>query len=116
MYSYFDRLQIYDLESLLADSGDIYDTRITGGRVGVYQFGQGVILWSDLRIQCLPSENKALYLDGIDDYVTITNISHLDIYRRYFLFYLGLGVRHEIITQPKHAIPCTLMLGVPNVH
>jgi hypothetical protein len=43
MYSYFYRLQIYDLESLLADTGDIYDTRITGGRVGVYQFGQGVV-------------------------------------------------------------------------
>lgn len=93
MYSYFDRLQIYDLESLLADSGDIYDTRITGGRVGVYQFSQGVVLWSDLRIQCLPSENKALYLDGIDDYVTVTNISHLNIYRRYCLFYFWLYIR-----------------------
>ena len=73
---------MYDINSLLADSGDIYDTSITGGRVGVYQFGQEVVLWSDLKVQCLPRENKALYLDGIDDYIVLTNISHLNIYRR----------------------------------
>lgn len=73
---------MYDVNSLLADSGDIYDTSITGGRVGVYQFGQESVLWSDLKVQCIPKDNKALYLDGVDDYIVLTNITRLDIYQR----------------------------------
>ena len=77
------RFQLYDVESLMVDSGDIYDTSYNGGRVGVYQFGQKTTLWSDLKVQCLSRENKALYLDGVDDHVELTNISSLDIYKRY---------------------------------
>ncbi|CAC5415336.1 THBS2S [Mytilus coruscus] len=62
------RFQLYDVNSFLADSGDIYDTSITGGRVGVYQFGQESVLWSDLKVQCLPRENKALNFIAINSF------------------------------------------------
>lgn len=73
---------MYDVGSLLVDSGYIYDTSITGGRVGVYQFGQQT-LWSNLKVQCLARKIKAMYFDGVDDYVTLTNISTLNIYKRF---------------------------------
>ena len=73
---------MYDVKSLLVDSGYIYDTSITGGHVGVYQFGQQT-LWSNLKVQCLERQNKAMYFDGVDDYVMLTNISTLNIHKRF---------------------------------
>jgi Thrombospondin C-terminal region. len=36
----------------MSDSGYIYDISYTGGRVGLYTFGQGNVVWSNLGIQC----------------------------------------------------------------
>ncbi|XP_052067581.1 uncharacterized protein LOC127706896 isoform X1 [Mytilus californianus] len=98
------RFQLYDVNSLLADSGDIYDTSITGGRVGVYQFGQESVLWSDLKVQCLPRENKALYLDGVDDYIVLTNITRLDIYQS---FSIGLWIKIDSLAAGDMPLFCT---------
>jgi hypothetical protein len=73
---------MYDVKSLLADSDYINDTSITGGRVGVYQFGHQT-LWSNMKVHCLERQSKAMYFNGVDDYITLTNISTLDIYKRF---------------------------------
>ncbi|XP_071121965.1 uncharacterized protein [Mytilus edulis] len=73
------RFQLYDLTSVLADSGDIYDTRITGGRVGVYQFGQQMSLFSNINLHCIDRQNMAMKFNGIDNYVSITNVTQLKI-------------------------------------
>jgi hypothetical protein len=54
---------MYDVKSLLADSGYINDTSITGGRVGVYQFGHQT-LWSNMKVHCLERQSKAMYFNG----------------------------------------------------
>ncbi|XP_053385183.1 uncharacterized protein LOC123535929 [Mercenaria mercenaria] len=64
-------LQIYQGTSLVCDSGDLYDSTITGGRVGVFQFGEFPVIWSDLKVNCLDHTNQGLYLDGTDDYVEL---------------------------------------------
>ena len=64
------------------DSGDIFDTTITGGRVGVFQFAQQMALWSDLKVRCLDRENKALHFNGTADYVSLIEFGSLGIYHR----------------------------------
>lgn len=82
LFSPLSRLKVYDVNSLLIDSSDIYDTSITGGRVGVFQFGQQMPLWSDLKVECLDRESLALYFNGSGDYVSLTDIGSLGIYHR----------------------------------
>ncbi|XP_006823110.2 uncharacterized protein LOC100367144 [Saccoglossus kowalevskii] len=36
----------------ITDSGEIYDTAISGGRLGVFQFAQPNIIWSKLKYKC----------------------------------------------------------------
>ena len=38
--------------TVLADSGDVYNTQITGGRLGMIVFGQQNVLWSGLDARC----------------------------------------------------------------
>jgi thrombospondin 2/3/4/5 len=37
---------------MVADSGNIYDTTLRGGRLGVFCFSQEMIIWSDLVYRC----------------------------------------------------------------
>ncbi|XP_055855826.1 cartilage oligomeric matrix protein-like [Episyrphus balteatus] len=46
------RLGIYDGDKLVADSQNIYDSTLQGGRLGVYCFSQELITWSNLVINC----------------------------------------------------------------
>jgi len=46
------RLRIYEGENLVADSGNIYDSTLKGGRIGVFCFSQEMIIWSDLVYRC----------------------------------------------------------------
>ncbi|WAR21985.1 TSP3B-like protein [Mya arenaria] len=62
---------VYQGTSLLVDSGDLYDSAITAGRVGVLQFGEFPVTWSNLRVNCLGHTNQALYFDGVDDNVML---------------------------------------------
>ena len=39
-------------ENLVADSGNIYDSTLKGGRIGVFCFSQEMIIWSDLVYRC----------------------------------------------------------------
>jgi len=37
---------------VLTDSGDVYDTTLTGGRLGMLVFGQQDVIWSRLEARC----------------------------------------------------------------
>lgn len=47
------RLKLQQGETVLADSGYLYDTTLTGGRLGVYTHGQANVIWSRLTAKCL---------------------------------------------------------------
>ena len=42
------RLRIFEGENMVADSGNIFDGTLKGGRLGVFCFSQEMIIWSDL--------------------------------------------------------------------
>ncbi|GBM35139.1 Thrombospondin-4-B, partial [Araneus ventricosus] len=46
------RLRIFEGENMVADSGNIFDNRLKGGRLGVFCFSQESIIWSDLVYRC----------------------------------------------------------------
>lgn len=74
------------------NSGDIYDSSITGGRLGVFVFEQPKVQWSYLVAKCMDNQNEALYLDGVDDYVEISNITALGLEERFRVFSLLASV------------------------
>lgn len=46
------RLRIFEGDKVVADSGNVFDTTLKGGRLGVYCFSQEMIIWSDLVYRC----------------------------------------------------------------
>lgn len=46
------RLQIYEKDRKVTDSGNIFDKTLHGGRLGVFCFSQEMIVWSDLAYRC----------------------------------------------------------------
>ena len=36
----------------MLDSGDVFNTAIAGGKVGVLTFGQSNVIWSNLLVTC----------------------------------------------------------------
>ncbi len=77
------RVKIHDGTQIIVDSGDVYDHTILGGRIGVITFNQTAPIWSDIIARCVPPENKALYLNGVDGYVPLRTVQDLHIERRY---------------------------------
>ncbi|XP_053693296.1 cartilage oligomeric matrix protein [Sabethes cyaneus] len=55
------RLRVFDGEKMVADSGNIYDTTLKGGRLGVFCFSQEMIIWSDLVYRCNDNVPEAIY-------------------------------------------------------
>ena len=45
-------MQVKQGEAVLTDSGDVYDTTLTGGRLGMLVFGQQDVIWSRLEARC----------------------------------------------------------------
>ncbi|XP_060555809.1 uncharacterized protein LOC132716530 [Ruditapes philippinarum] len=72
-------IKVYRGYTLMVDSGSIYDSSISGGRLGVLQFGDMSVIWSNLRAECLDHINQALHFDGIDDFVTLDDVFTLQI-------------------------------------
>lgn len=46
------RLWIYEGSDLVADSKNIFDSTLKGGRLGVFCFSQEMIIWSNLWYKC----------------------------------------------------------------
>ena len=69
----------------MVDSGALYDGSITGGRVGVVQFGNFPVIYSNLRVECQDHINMALHFDGIDDFVTLESVAEMEVEERYVL-------------------------------
>lgn len=55
------RLKFYDGTKLVADSGNIFDTTLQGGRLGVYCFSQAMIIWSNLVYKCNDKISQEVY-------------------------------------------------------
>ena len=51
-FPFYCRVRVKQGLTVLADSGDIYDTTITGGRLGMMVFGQQDVIWSRLEARC----------------------------------------------------------------
>lgn len=48
----FYRVRFFEGIEMVADSGNIYDSTLRGGRLGVYCFSQESVIWSDLVYRC----------------------------------------------------------------
>ncbi|BFZ01488.1 hypothetical protein BsWGS_04527 [Bradybaena similaris] len=46
------RVLLFEEANLVADSGNIFDSTLKGGRLGVFCFSQEMIIWSDLVYRC----------------------------------------------------------------
>ncbi|GIY61896.1 cartilage oligomeric matrix protein, partial [Caerostris extrusa] len=57
------RLRIFEGENMVADSGNIFDNKLKGGRLGVFCFSQESIIWSDLVYRCNEAVPAAVYYD-----------------------------------------------------
>ena len=73
---------MFDVNQTLMDSGDLYDTTISGGRLGVFVFNQTRVTWSNLVARSIGCENEALLFDGSEDYVELADIKTLQVKRR----------------------------------
>ncbi|XP_074619052.1 uncharacterized protein LOC141877910 isoform X2 [Acropora palmata] len=73
------RVQVKQGLKVLADSGDLYNTQITGGRLGMIVFGQQNVIWSGLDVRCSDRVNRALQFDGVDDHVLLPSIHSLGL-------------------------------------
>ncbi|KAK2566477.1 Cartilage oligomeric matrix protein [Acropora cervicornis] len=71
------RVRIKQGEKVLTDSGNIYNTLLTGGRLGMIVYGQHDVIWSRLEARCFDRVNQALMFDGLDDHVTLASIHDL---------------------------------------
>ncbi|ELU16244.1 hypothetical protein CAPTEDRAFT_153142 [Capitella teleta] len=79
------RLRVTQGTHEIMNSGDLFDFSITGGRLGLFVFGQPNVQWSNIVARCVDNQNEALYLDGIEDYVQISNISSLQLLESFTL-------------------------------
>ncbi|XP_055688217.1 cartilage oligomeric matrix protein [Lutzomyia longipalpis] len=55
------RLRIFEGEEMVADSGNVFDSTLKGGRLGVFCFSQEMIIWSDLVYRCNDNIPETIY-------------------------------------------------------
>ena len=55
------RLRIFEGENMVADSGNVFDHSLKGGRLGVFCFSQEMIIWSDLVYRCNDHVPETIY-------------------------------------------------------
>lgn len=55
------RLRIFEGDDMVADSGNVFDSTLRGGRLGVFCFSQEMIIWSDLVYRCNDHVPEAVY-------------------------------------------------------
>ncbi|XP_051160772.1 cartilage oligomeric matrix protein-like isoform X1 [Leptopilina boulardi] len=57
------RLKLYNGNELIADSKNIYDNTLKGGKLGVYCFSQENIIWSNINYKCRETVSEEIYRD-----------------------------------------------------
>ncbi|XP_076182349.1 thrombospondin [Ptiloglossa arizonensis] len=57
------RFNLYQGKDLMADSGNVYDSTLQGGRLGVYCFSQEKITWSNLMYSCKETVPQSVWDD-----------------------------------------------------
>jgi syndecan 4 len=72
-------VQFYEGSTKVVDSGNVYDTDYSGGRLGVYCLSQEQIIWSQLEYTCGTQLNYALRFDGTDDSVQLGSAFQLHL-------------------------------------
>ncbi|XP_014256700.1 cartilage oligomeric matrix protein [Cimex lectularius] len=55
------RLIIYEGKRIVADSGNIFDSTLKGGRLGVLSFSQEKVIWADLVYRCNENIPQEIY-------------------------------------------------------
>lgn len=55
------RFWIYQGTQLITDSGNVFDSTLQGGRIGVYCFSQMSIIWSDLLYKCAETVPRSIW-------------------------------------------------------
>ncbi|XP_033749702.1 cartilage oligomeric matrix protein-like isoform X2 [Pecten maximus] len=60
------RVLFFEEASLVADSGNIFDNTLRGGKLGVFCFSQEMVIWSDLVYRCNEYVPDALLNEGAD--------------------------------------------------
>ncbi|CAG5128554.1 unnamed protein product, partial [Candidula unifasciata] len=61
------RVLLFEETNLVADSGNVYDSTLKGGRLGVFCFSQEMIIWSDLVYRCNEFIPRGLLEDATDE-------------------------------------------------
>ncbi|XP_071118349.1 cartilage oligomeric matrix protein-like [Haliotis cracherodii] len=62
------RVLLFKETELVADSGNVYDTTLKGGRLGVFCFSQEMVIWSDLVYRCNEFIPPGLLEDEDEEY------------------------------------------------
>ncbi|XP_018496596.2 cartilage oligomeric matrix protein [Galendromus occidentalis] len=71
------RLRIFEGQNMVADSGNILDGTLKGGRLGVFCFSQENIIWSDLVYRCNEAIPEAAYRDLHYDLQQRVHMDHI---------------------------------------
>ena len=66
-YHWFYRLLLFEETNLVADSGNVYDATLRGGKLGVFSFSQEGVIWSDLVYRCNGNSTCITFLYSKDD-------------------------------------------------
>ncbi|XP_063678046.1 cartilage oligomeric matrix protein-like [Bolinopsis microptera] len=72
-----------DTVTSVVDTGDLYDKRIRGGRIGLYSFGQWNVTFANTAARCLTPQNYAANLNGNSHVIKLGELSGLGISRSF---------------------------------
>ena len=89
-YHWFYRLLLFEETNLVADSGNVYDATLRGGKLGVFSFSQEGVIWSDLVYRC---NGNSIYFHSLKDDTQEYCIMFVSLYVIYrVLLKVALGV------------------------
>ncbi|KAK5648497.1 hypothetical protein RI129_003389 [Pyrocoelia pectoralis] len=70
------RLRIFAGKEMVADSKNVFDKTIQGGRLGVFCFSQKMVIWSDLVYRCNDQVPPTIYRELTPDLQKLVRVSH----------------------------------------
>lgn len=90
------RLWVYEGKRMVSDSGNIFDSTLQGGRLGVYCFSQEMIIWSDLVYRC-NGERSFILSIKIEQAYQLEDISFQTTFRTLFTAIFHLSSKDPLI-------------------